>query len=265
MYVRKRTYRKKRAVVRKRAAKRIYKRKSNLNRRVKSIVKGMAEKKQTTSTQINVALTSGDSSVLVPYIALCPPLSQGSAENGRIGNSVSVTSGVISGYVNMLPYNATTNTFTNLKVRMMLVSQKIRNTTSTLASTLTVSDFDTFFDNGANGVPFQGTMYDILAPVNSQRWTVHADRILTLALTNSNATYGNTTAPSNSGVYQQAFKFYFGKQLGKLIYDDTVGSQLPTNKNLYLVVQPITSDGSARQAGPIAEIHYKYDVHYVDL
>lgn len=238
----------------------------SFNAKVRSAIKGMAEKKQTTTTQINVPLTTGDNSTLVPNIALAPVLSQNTTENSRVGNEVRVTSASISGYINMLPYNATTNTFTNLKVRMMLVSQKIRNTTNTLASTLTVGDFDTFFDNGANGVPFQGTMYDAISKINTQRWSVHADRIFTLSLGNSTSSYGNTTAPSSgSGSYQARFKFYFGKQLGKLIYDDNVGSQLPVNKNVYLIVQPICSDGSSRQIGPIAEIHYVYDVRYIDI
>lgn len=241
-------------------------RKAAFNRKVRNVVRSMAEKKQTTTTQINQSLTIGDSSVLVNYITLPPVLAQGTAENQRIGNSIQVTSGVISGYVNMLPYNSITNTFTNLKVRLMLVSQKIRNVSTTLSSTLALGDLDTFFDNGSNGVPFQGTMYDLLAPVNTQRWTLHAQKILTLSLGNSTNSYGNTTAPSSgSGSYQQYFKFYFGRQLGKLVYDDNIGSQLPTNKNLFLIIQPVTSDGGPRQSGSVAEIHYKYDVNYMDM
>jgi len=255
---------KKRAPYKKRAAKRSTK--STFAKKVQRVVTRMAEKKQTTTTQINVPLTTGDNSILVPNFTMVPTLSQGSAENGRIGNSVKVTYAKVAGYINMLPYNATTNTFPNLKVRVMLASYKNRNVLANSSPNVVVGDFDTFFDNGANGVPFQGTMYDILAPVNSQRWTIHSQRILDLSLGGSTTSYPNTTVPVNgNGSYQKYFSFSFAKQLGKLTWDDTIGSNYPTNKNLYLLIQPITTDGSARQAGPIAEVHYKWDVHYTDL
>lgn len=265
MYVyRKRTNRRK-PLRKPTAPKRTVRGKSTFAKRVQQVVTKMAEKKQTTTTQINDGITTGDNTVLVKSIPLCPILSQGSAENGRVGNTVNVKYGVISGYINMLPYNSITNTFPALKVRLMLVSYKNRNVSALSAPNLVVGDFDTFFDNGGNGVPFQGNIYDIMAPVNTQRFTLHAQRILELSLSGTNAAYTNTTAPIQSGSFSKYFKFKFGKHLGKLIFDDNVGSNYPTNKNLFLLIQPVTADGTARQAGPIAEVHYKIDTQYTDL
>jgi len=252
--------------VRKSAPKRNYRRKSTFVKKVQRVITKMAEKKQTTTTQINVGLTTGDNSVLVPYIALAPILSQGSAENGRIGNSVMVKYARIAGYVNMLPYNSITNTFPCIKLKMWLVSYKNRNASATNDQTLVIGDMATFFENGASGVPFQGTMYDAICPCNSSRWTVHSTRTFDLTLGGASTAYPNTTAPVvGNGSFQKYFSFDFAKHLGKLMYDDTSGSNYPTNKNCFLIMQPITADGSSRQAGPVAEIHYRYDVQYTDL
>lgn len=261
----KRTYRRAGKSMRKSAPKRTYKRRSNFTKKVQRVVTKMAEKKQTTTTQINDGITTGDNTILMKNIPLTPILSQGSAENGRVGNCVRVTYGVISGYINMLPYNVATNTFPALKVRLMLVSYKNRNVSALSAPNLVVGDFDTFYDNGGNGVPAQGNIYDILAPVNTQRWVIHAQKIIDLSLTGSSTAYPNTTAPIQSGTFSKYFKFTYGKHLGKLVFDDNVGSNYPTNKNLFLLVQPVTADGSARQAGPVAEMHYKIDTQYTDL
>lgn len=237
-------------------------------RRVRKVVTRMAEKKQTTTTQLNINLTSADTSVLMNYVPLAPILAQTSAENGRDGNEVQVTSAKISGQINMLPYNSITNTFPNIKVKLWLVSYKNRNSSPSNAQDLGLSDFSTFFENGSSGVPPQGTLYDMWAPVNSSRWTVHATKTMNLSIGNNSATgtYQNTTAPAvGNGNYQAPFSFNFGKHLGKLIYDDNNGSNYPTNKNCFLLIQPVTSDGSARQAGPIAKLHYRYDVRYTDL
>lgn len=252
-----------------RRPKRTYTRKSGKKdtfaSRVRKAITSFAEKKQFTTTQVNSSVVTGDNSVLVSNISLCPILISGTLENQRIGNSVRVSRGVISGYINMLPYSAITNTFPNLKVRLMLVSYRNRNVSALSAPNLVVGDFDTFFDNGSNGNSLQGTMYDILAPVNTQRWTLHSQRILDLSLAGSSTAYGATTVPHESGKYQKYFKFNFGKHLGKLTFDDSVGSNYPTNKNLFLLIQPVTSDGSSRQSGPIAECHYKMDIHYTDI
>lgn len=254
---------------RSKAPRRVYKKKvsssGSFAKRVKKVITGFAEKKQTTTCQVNSSITTADTSVLISYIPLCPSISQTAAENGRVGNQIRVSYGQIAGYINMLPQSLN-NTFANLKVRLFLVSMKNRNTTTSFNESLTTADLQTFFDNGANGVPFQGTMFDILSEVNKEQWTLHAQKTLTLSLGGSNTTYPITTSPiSGSGSYQQFFKFNYGKHLGKLIYNDSVGSQFPTNKNLYLFMQAVSSDGSSRQAGPVAEAHYKIDTRYTDI
>lgn len=230
--------------------------------KIKRIVKSMAETKSNVLVSINNGITTGDVAV-VPYnIVLSPVLTQGtSASNQRIGNKVQVVSGVIDGYINMLPYNATTNTYPNIKVKLFLASYKNKNVSAVSSPTLVAGDFATFFEGG---FPFQGNMYDLLAPVNEDNWVIHKQKVLTLSLGASSTSYPSQTTPlEGTSTYQRYFKFYFGKLLGKLQYNDTYNS--PVNKNLYLIVQPITTDGSGRQAGNICEIHYKYECKYKDM
>lgn len=250
--------------VMKKTARRITRR--PINYQIRRVVKSMAESKISTYQAINQSIACADSTVLPTFIPLTPAVAQGSAENQRSGNRIMATSGVIEGYVNMKPYDAVTNTFPSVKVKMWIVSYKNRNVSSNSDPTLALADFSTFFDSGASGIPMQGNIIDMIATVNTDRWTVHKSKVVTLSLGGASTSYPDTTGPhEGSGTYQKYFKFYFGKHLGKLIYDDVVGSGYPTNKNLYIVFQSVTTDGSARQTGPIAEFHYKYDVKFKDF
>lgn len=257
-----------RAYPAKRKPRKYSKAKGSFAKKVRKVITKMAEKKQTTTTQLNINVSTADSGILMNYVPLSPILSQTSAENGRIGNEVRVTSAIIKGQINMLPYNSITNTFPNLKVKMWLVSYKNRNASPTNAQDLGISDFSTFFENGSTGVPPQGTLFDMYNQVNSSRWTVHASKVLNLSLSSNTATgtYQNTTSPAvGNGSYYGTFAFSFGKHLGKLMYDDNSGSNYPTNKNCFLLIQPVASDGSSRQVGPICKLHYMYDCRYTDI
>lgn len=234
-------------------------------RTIRRVVRGMAETKRQLAYYVNQPLSIGDNTILPYIVTLAPALAQGAEDNRRIGNEITVVSGTVSGYVNMLPYNATTNTFPSLKVRMMVVSYKNRNVSANSDPTLVSADFSTFFNNQASGIPFQGTILDMFGEVNKERWTLHSEKIVDLTLGGSSTTYPDATGPHQSGTYQKAFKFYFGKHLGKLKYDDSVGSQFPTNKNLFLIVQPVRSDGTGREVGAVAELHYKLDIRYKDM
>lgn len=234
--------------------------------KVKKPVIKMAEKKQQSAISINNSVTPADTAILPYYAVMTPALAQSATEIGRIGNKVKISSAYVKGYVNLLPYNVATNTFPDLKVRLLLVSYKRRNVNATNLPTLALSDVQDILQVGGGGIPFQGNMTDVLCPINNEVWTVYHDKVVTLSLGGSSTGYGATTTPhSGSGSYQTGFNFSMGKALNNLNYDDDVGSQFPTNKNLWLIAQPITTDGGARQAGPVCEIHWTTVFNYTDV
>lgn len=239
--------------------------KKTMNFKVRKIVKSMSETKSNNAVSLNQSISTADAATTPFYRTMNLVLGQGAGDNQRIGNRVFVSSGVVEGYVNMLPYDAITNPFPSLKAKIWICSYKRMNSTNSNNQTLALADFSSFFKSGASNIPFQGNLGDMILPVNDDVWTVHRTKVITLGLGGSSTTYADSTGPhEGSGKYQGYFKFYIGKYLGSLRYDDATGSQYPTNRNLWLVCQAVRTDGTL---GPItgAELHYNVTIKYKDM
>jgi len=111
--------------------------KTGIRSTIRSVVKSMAETKLISYTAINESITTANNIVVPYYIPLAPPISQGSGQNNRVGNSIMVTSGHVEGYVNLLPYNATTNTLTTTTFNGALTGNA---TTATDATNISITD-----------------------------------------------------------------------------------------------------------------------------
>lgn len=241
------------------------KRKS-INYKIRKVVKSMAESKMKNLFQINQSIVTAGVGYNTFYRQLVPALSVGAGDGQRVGNRVLVSSAVVEGYINMLPYDAVQNPFPSLKVKLWIVSYINKNASNTSDQQLTLADFATFFQSNTSGTSFQGNISDMILPVNDQCWRIHKTKIITLGLGGASTTYADSTGPhEGSGKYQSYFKFYLGKLLGNLRYDDAIGSQYPTNKNLYLLVQPVCTDGRASDGYTTAELHYNVTYKYKDM
>ncbi|AUM61729.1 capsid [uncultured virus] len=260
----------------KRYAKKAYKKRSykrprktykkrSLTTRIKRVISSQVERKSYViyGTNQSIATTSGGATP--SNINLMPQLSQGTQQEQRVGQQVKITHAMVRGFVNLLPYNATTNPLsTPIWLKMWVVSSKLINTAgfSNVPQT-------SFFEVGTDTVGLQGNMLDMTFPVNKDAFTVYASKKINLG-----ATYASATGPVGTGGYfdnskmSVPFYFSFGRHFKQqLKYNDdssSLNGNYPYNRNCYLVFQAVYADGSS-VVGPIAEYHYTIKIDFTDL
>lgn len=220
-----------------------------------------AEKKHYTLYAANQSITVA-SSTFPASAYITPQLSQGTQDAQRIGNKVKCVGGTVTGFVNLLPYNAVTNTAPPPSwVKIWLCSYKRQQTNS-----ITNTDADSAFFrvNNAN-LAFQGTMLDMCLPVNDDSWMVHDTRQFKIGATAANAA---GTSPLSSGTWtddsEMSKKFTFDLKgvIGTLTFNDA--TVVPTNKNLWLLFQVVNADGNTSGL-TASEYHYVADFKFVDI
>lgn len=197
-------------------------------------------------------------------INLLPAIAQGVEQNKRIGNQVNVMKAEIRGYINILPYNATTNpTVGPVYVKMWLLSCKdIKNSADLSTSTINTN----FFQVGTLATAFQGNILDLCLVPNKELVTVYQTKtVLLSAGSTQGSTYYNAAGAScgGEGKFSVPFYFSYGKHCKVLKYDDASPTQ-PTNRNLWLIYQCVYADGTTSAVNS-AEIHYVYKVEYEDM
>lgn len=227
---------------------------------VRKAIQKAAEKKVFVGYAVNQTIGCASGTTPISQYLL-PQLSQGTTNSTRIGNKIKVSKAYVQGYVNLLPYNATTNPQPlPAKVRIWVCQNRNINTNN-LSSTTISSDF---FEVTSGNVGFQGNMLDMVLTNNNDNWIIYGDKIADLGVTGVTA-----TGPVSTGSYADNSKFsmpfYFDitKAMGTIIFQDA--STTPVNKNLWLVFQVVNADGSTDGTYVIAEYHYTSRVEYTDL
>ena len=236
--------------------KRTYKKKSSLVKTIKKVLHSQIENKITQVQFANVDLLFAGSVTSPTYQYLLPFPSQNTSQSGRLGNIIDCVKSVFRGYINVKPYNATTNTLAcPIYVKMWLCKRKCLNYNSAVPS---ATDFANFFQSGGTVAGFSGGMLDVVLNVNSDYWTVLQTK--TVQLFNITGV-SQSMVPASSNV---SVPFYFDltKHTGKLKFNDN--SSYATNKELYMVWQTVRSDGTVDTAGQYAEIHYLLEHQYED-
>lgn len=230
---------------------------------VKKMIHSNIENKKAQDYAVNQPLATALNPGAPSTVFLLPKLSQGvtgGSATGRIGNEVKLTKGIISGMVNLLPYNAQTNPLCAQMVKIWLLSYKPQN-----VSTTADIEFSKFFEVGNTAAGFQTDPLDMLLQVNKDLFTLHETRQFRLG----NTSQGSLT---NSGAGQwydnssTSRKFYFnwGKYCKtKLKYDDNVSTTV-TNRNFFICFQSVNMDGSATSNKTPCEYHYVNNMEYED-
>lgn len=223
-------------------------------------LKAHAEKKAYVNYSGNAAVTTVVGAQTPVQIPCTPYIFQGAASNQRIGDAVRVTRGKITGFINMLPYSATTNYSTsNILVRMLLVSSP----TYKASTPPNAAAFGSFFDAGGSTTGWQGTALDMCLQPYKDTWRVHAQEIFDLGYAyNTSVGVVTSTAPNNDASFSLPFEFSFDKLLGVCKYVDNGGNCV--NKGLWVYIQAVAADGSASSVTP-CEIHYSVNVEYTDM
>lgn len=275
-YIR-RKYRRRPRIGRK-ARKTNYRKKSLLKSRpfkvaVKRVINRYAEnkfwqKQPVQNYTLPAAITGPTSATSVnPYcVNLLPEISQGTGNSGRIGNQISIVKNTIKGYINLLPYDATTNLgLAPVAVKIYIFS--VKNFTQ-FTGDMGYANWTQFFRVNNSDTGFYGSMLDMLQTVNTDLYTLHTTR--TFQLSNNYVQVGSAAViRSPSGVVSQKFSIDLTKYVKALKYDDN-SSLRPTNKSLCMAVQVCSANGvtnsyTVGQQDQLAEIHYIQECEYQDI
>lgn len=203
---------------------------------------------------INVAVSNVPS-----WINLMPVVSAGIGSGNRIGDEINVVKAYIRGRINILPYNVTTNPLSPVLVKMWLVSHRRIN-----SNQLTDTDISTTFFTINNGtIGFQGNMLDMIFTPNLDSWKIYKTKSFELGSSSSSGTTGSAGTYFDNSAMTVPFYFEYAKHVGKVKYLN--GASVPQNKNLFLVIQVITADGSSSASSiQPAESHFVSRIEFED-
>ena len=210
----------------------------------------------------NQSITSAGAGSYPTARNLAPVLSLGTSQYQRIGNKIKVTSATVRGYVNILPYNAVSNSLsTPVLVKIWVCSAKQLNTI--LIGSTDINN--TFFDVSGASTGFQGSPLDMILFNNPEKWHIWGSRQFEIG-----ATYASSAGPvgtsgyfDNSNMTKQ-FEIDFTAGFKRsVLYEDATTS--PTNLNFFLVFQTVYADGQYSGTNIQTEYHVVTSVEYKDV
>lgn len=233
----------------------------NIRAYVKRAIHSHIEDKVVFNNNVNQVVSMISGSTPPGFSCIPSNLSQGVGVQNRVGNSIKCTGGTIDMYVNLLPYNATTNPQPcPVWIRALLVSNRVLQGVS-LGTTNASNDFFDY-NNGITGL--QQNIRDITLPINTDNWIVWDDQRRKLGYSSviAASTVQNTVAFCDSSPFSVQIKFDYGQYLKSAIkFSDAVNT--PTNKNMYVIVLAAYADGTTTGISP-AEFHYQNTFKFED-
>lgn len=208
-----------------RKGKRAAKSSKSFVKKVQKIIHADVETKQAyhimAPTNFNSGIdASGDA------IRILPNISQGVAENNRIGNQLKAQNLMVKGCISWSPSVGTFGSFANarLGVRVFIVQpRQFSNVNDVLTNTATW--MPVLLQKGGVAAPFTGQINDLWAPLNSEAFIKYYDKVFML-----NGTY----QASNVGFSQllgatKMFSISLKCRNKTLKYENTLSSNNPTN------------------------------------
>jgi len=253
-------YRKRKGPMRKRGKKSAVPQK--IKNYVKRAISRKQENKETTSFGLNQQILTVAGSTPTAINILPTPV-QGTGDSDRIGNEITVKKLVVSGFVNMQAYDATSNPTAPapLWVKMWIVSAKNINT-NTFSNTLSSSSY---FQTSNSSTGFQATIRDMLLPVNPDLFTVHRSKLFKIGISSASdkSPATGTSAYFDNSPMAHQFSFDCSKYVSKLKFDEN--QTWATNKNMFLVTTVCRADGTVSSATlPTSEYHWRVQCIYED-
>lgn len=195
----------------------------------------------------------------VPYqLSLLPNISQGASVTQRNGNSCRIMKSQFNYRVNLLPYNAITNSGAPIHLKMYVVSLKNK---SQFAGAPTVADYANFFQAGSTTLNFQGNVLDTLFRINSELFTIHTTRTHTLAVASGSQAIGINSNSGAANPYASGV-IYLEKYAKMIKFNDATTDV--TNRSLWLVCQAVEMNGGTGTGVISCELHYNHEIQYED-
>lgn len=234
----------------------------SVKRYVKSYIARQAENKFLISRGTNQAISTCVATTPTA-ISLLPSLASGSSRHTRVGNSIKLKRGFISGRVNLLIYNSVTNpNGCPIAVKMWLMSSKAYNEIGAFSGTPAAS---AFFKSDTSPAGMSGNVLDLTQSVDDENFKVYASKTVILGTSAATNNFPSTSVDAyTSNSFSAPFYFNWSKHVKSLKYNDTASSSIPTNRNMWLVFQAVSLDGRSVTTQP-AEFHYTIENHFEDM
>lgn len=221
----------------------------SLTKAVQKIIHKDVETKQAFTNQYqqiqnyNSAInSSGDNNFIIPNI------SQGSADNARIGDQIRAQKLTVKGhFITRFTGGTGTTYYQNCRigVRMMIVQPKSWLNQGSISSN-SGTWMNTLLKKGGTTTSFSGQINDLYAPINNDAITCYYDKVFYVQNPYSNAVFGSTM--TNLLMPTGTTKFFsktFNLKNKLLKYDSSIDSGVtPVNYNPTLVLGYSYLDGS---------------------
>lgn len=215
-------------------------------KKVLNVIRSQNETKYAFTAIAPTAFNSGIAGQVDCYRVI-PNISQGTADNARIGDQVRVQSLTIKGIVNMYNQNGTQGDgVRRLACRVMILTPKAYATwASAYANATTWMPY--ILKKGGTTTAFTGVMSDLYADVNTDAVTCHYNKVMYFNQSGYYAVGGATSGivPSTQDNLVRFFSktFSFKNKLFK--YDSNIDTGLtPSNTAMVLVVGYVLLDGT---------------------
>lgn len=176
---------------------------------------------------------------------------QGTSQQTRIGNRVTVKRAIFRGIMAPNPYNATSNPAPNpIMIRMIILSTKRNVAGQGIADIYNICN-NTLFANGSSSLGMLGTLYDVVTPYNNDVVTVYYQKTFKLGYENYSGVTGGAdvgqTKASNDYKLNHKFSINVAKYMNRALkFNDNAGGT--TSRQLYAVFQPVNFNGSIPSA-----------------
>lgn len=249
-----------RKIIRRRAGK--AKVSKSVKKYVKSYISRQAENKFNIIRGTNVAISTA-AGTTPTAVSLLPQLASGSTRNQRIGNSIKLKKGYISGRVNLLPYNAVSNAIgCPIAVKMWLLSVAAYNEIGAFSGSPAAT---AFFRSDITPAGMAGNVSDLFMGIDTENFRVYGQKTVVLGTSSATNNFPSTSVGAfTNNQFSAPFYFNYSKHFKLLKYNDTSSSSICTNRNLWLVFQAVALDGTSVTTIP-AECHYVIENHFEDM
>lgn len=207
--------------------------------KVMAVVQARNESKQAFHTLAPTDFNSGIASS-GDALRIIPNISQGVADNQRVGDQINPQSLTIRGIVQMLPQNGTQGDgVRKIAARVMIVTPKAYNTwASAFANATTWQAY--LLKKGGTTTNFSGAIDDLYAPINTDAITCHYNKVhyfnQSTYMAVGGSTSGTVAATQDKLVHFFKKTIRFGKTR-KFKYDANVDSGLtPSSGPAYVML-----------------------------
>lgn len=256
---------KRRAYKKKAPRRRIYRKKSTLAKKVKSILQRTAEVK-TLNLAAATTQMGAYAAVSNTIINMCPngttlQCSQGTDSSSRVGNRIRIKSAIVRGYMVPNNYDVTYNSAPEpQEVRMVFIKNKQNH-----QATPTIS---TIFQNGATSSAPASTLQDIINPLNADANVIYKSRVFKVGTSNYPTTGGSTAFQyfqNNDFKLNQKFVINYTKFIPKVIeYNDA--STISTSAYTYMMFFVAGASGGTGAANSRSvNLTYNIEIKYTDF